>query len=336
MATQYCLRCNLPIRRDCDCICTSPNLRIYDPNEPDYLKPSTADQPLLWLTLFMERREVYRFRGDFFAYALSNPNKVIQINEFENYFDLKHEVHGAPEPYIRHHYSECLYSIVKGQVEKSISLIKVALNTSDYMKGKHLIYRCIRVYDDIMHNMKKIEKPSDTYDALQNAFDDLNTFLENEKSYYISAKATSEIVIPQYLSDDDLNEELTRIGKLRNEFWEKIPMTVVIAHFVKLTKDKNKKGVQYLTGAQLISFLKKGFLNDSKQESQLINCPYGDKGYVISLFYDFYDIALSSYWHPQRKDPFIDLISNCFSNWDTKTIGYSFKPKITKRKWKNL
>lgn len=188
MEIQTCLRCNLPIRRNSGCICTSPNGRIYNPNEPEYLKPSTAELPLRWLTLFMERREIYRYRGDFFAYALNNRNEVVQINELENYFDLKCEVLGAPEPYIRRHYSYLLYSIVKGEVEKSISLMNVALSTSDYTQGKHLLHRYIRGYDDILQNMRKIEKPSDNYDALQNAFDGLNTFLELEKGYYFPDK----------------------------------------------------------------------------------------------------------------------------------------------------
>ena len=126
---------------------------------------------------------------------------------------------------------------------------------------------------------------------------------------------------------------LTEIEKLENKFWKGLPMEQVINHFEVMTKKKNKTGNVYLTVEQLISFLKKGFLNDQAQPKQKINCVSGEKGFVIKRFYEFFSLAVSQYGHPREKEKFINLFNDCFDNWDQKTIKSFFKPNKTIEKW---
>lgn len=126
---------------------------------------------------------------------------------------------------------------------------------------------------------------------------------------------------------------LSEIANSENKFWKGIPMQIVITHFEILSKRKNKAGNIYLTMDQLISFLKKGFLNDNTQLKQKINCSNGEKGFIIKRFYEFFDLAVSQYGYPQRKEKFISMFLNCFDNWNKSTIAPFFKPNKTKEMW---
>lgn len=126
---------------------------------------------------------------------------------------------------------------------------------------------------------------------------------------------------------------LTEIKDSENQLLKGLPMKNVIKHFEIMTKKKNKNGNVFLTIEQLISFLKKGFLNDTTQPKQKINCSSGEKGFVIKRFYEFFDLAVSQYSYPQKKEIFIKLFTDCFDNWKQTTIKPFFKPNKTKQKW---
>lgn len=147
-------------------------------------------------------------------------------------------------------------------------------------------------------------------------------------------KRDNTISINEVSSDKDtIQKSLDEIANLENKFWKGIPMNIVIQHFEVMTEKKNKNDQFFLTKTQFISFLKKGFLNDTEQPKQKINCSHGEKGFVIKRFYDFFDLAVSQYWHIQKTGRFIKLFNDCFDNWDPNTIKPFFKRNRTKDKW---
>ena len=153
------------------------------------------------------------------------------------------------------------------------------------------------------------------------------TYDERLNSYYIkngNMKKTLELEFISQLSEIELCE---------NQFWKGLPMKQVIKHFLVMTKRKSKNGEVFLTEDQLVSFLKKGFLGDENQPIQIINCANGQKGFVITRFYELFDLAVSNYGHKRIKKPFINLLSNCFENWEPNTIEAFFKPNKTKETW---
>lgn len=130
----------------------------------------------------------------------------------------------------------------------------------------------------------------------------------------------------------DLNIELAEIKNMENLFWKGLPMEAVVKHFEVMTILKNKNGNVFLKSEQLVSFLKRGFLNDITQPKQKINCSTSEKGFVIKRFYELYVLAASQYGHPNRKAKFIKLFNDCFDNWEESTVDYFFKNK-TKETW---
>jgi hypothetical protein len=131
----------------------------------------------------------------------------------------------------------------------------------------------------------------------------------------------------------NVEESLLCIKNSENKFWKGIPMAVVINHFKLLTERNSKNGEPFLTNEQFISFLKKGFLKDDSQPKQKINYSPREKGLIIKRFYDFYVLAVSEYSHPQKTINFITLFTDCFDNWEQKTIKPFFKPNKTKETW---
>jgi hypothetical protein len=128
-----------------------------------------------------------------------------------------------------------------------------------------------------------------------------------------------------YTIEDIINAE--------NKFWKGLPMGKVVEHFEVLTKRNSKNGHPFLTNKQLISFYMRGFLKDTSQPTQKINCANGEKGFVIKLFYNFFELAVTNYGHPQQKKNFIYLFTDCFSNWPQNTVEAYFKPNKTKQQW---
>ena len=125
---------------------------------------------------------------------------------------------------------------------------------------------------------------------------------------------------------------LSDISNSENLFWKGIPMEMVIEHFKVLLKSENKYGIPFLTTEQFISFLKRGFLNNKSEPKQKINCPPLKKVLVIKRFREFYDKAVEL-GHPQQRKKFIDLVTECFVNWDKKSVDLLLKPGKTKADW---
>ncbi|TAH42933.1 MAG: hypothetical protein EYC69_03660 [Bacteroidetes bacterium] len=132
---------------------------------------------------------------------------------------------------------------------------------------------------------------------------------------------------------DDVAIILGEIGVSENKFWRGLPMAFVIRHFEILTQKMNKKGEHFLTTAQLISFIKRGFLEDLSESKQKIRCSIGEKGLVLKRFYEFYDLASSQFACPYKKEKFIELFDHCFDNWSKSSIEPFFKPNKTKEIW---
>lgn len=151
----------------------------------------------------------------------------------------------------------------------------------------------------------------------------------------LAVERSSEIEsqpILQSTSWPDNKTILTEIRESENKFWKGLPMNIVVDHFQVLTTKKSRNGEAFLSDAQLISFLRKGFLNDSTQPVQKFNCASLEKGKIIKTFYLFYNLALCQYSCPYTKESFIKLFTDCFSNWDPYSIPEFFVPnRVTKQ-----
>lgn len=131
----------------------------------------------------------------------------------------------------------------------------------------------------------------------------------------------------------DPQAEIEIIKGSKSLQWKELPMDVVTEHFLLMTKKENKNGEPFLTETQLISFLRKGFLNETAQPKQKINCAAGEKGFVILRFYNFFALAVADYSYLNHKKEFIKLFTDCFDNWEPSTIPAYFKPNKVKGKW---
>jgi hypothetical protein len=118
-----------------------------------------------------------------------------------------------------------------------------------------------------------------------------------------------------------------------NQVVKGMPMEVVIKHFETMTKRKSENGNPFLRPEQLIYLLKYISLGDTPQPKQKINCTVGEKGFVIKRFYEFYALAVSEYNCPPKKEKFIKLFTDCFDNWDAKTLRYFFYSDKAKNNW---
>ncbi|MBW6480970.1 MAG: hypothetical protein K0B37_16185 [Bacteroidales bacterium] len=101
-------------------------------------------------------------------------------------------------------------------------------------------------------------------------------FFENTKTQLVPSPQIQAKEAEQL--KPDYEKELAEIRNSENKFWKGLPMEQVVKHFEVMTIRKNKEGMPYLTPEQLVSFLKKGFLNGTDQPVQKINCTRGEKG----------------------------------------------------------
>lgn len=128
----------------------------------------------------------------------------------------------------------------------------------------------------------------------------------------------------------DFDKELEAINK---QEWKAIPLSIISDHFKVFKDHKSKNGRPYLSNEAFISFLKRGFLNDSEQPKQRINFAHGERGFLILRFYQFYVEATTNYSFPNPKKPFIQIVINCFENWSETQVKSYFKPGKAKEKW---
>ncbi|MEI2695477.1 MAG: hypothetical protein V9E90_10430 [Saprospiraceae bacterium] len=134
-------------------------------------------------------------------------------------------------------------------------------------------------------------------------------------------------------SKTDLEEILSEIRSAGNLLWKALPMGLVVKHFEVMTKRKSQNGEVFLTTEQLSSFLRKGFLGIESEKKQKINCSRGEKGLVIKLFYQLFDLAVRDYGYSPKKERFIQLIINCFDNWEPTSIATFFRSNKVKDNW---
>lgn len=174
---------------------------------------------------------------------------------------------------------------------------------------------------------------TDNYEKMKNSSSSAKSdeFTSSPETRSSDHTEKAPIVPPiELLPDSDYEEELLKIKGSVNQFWRGIPMDVVINHFEIMTKKVSNNGKVFLTKEQFISFLRRGFLKDTNQSKQNINCSRGEKGLIIKKFWEFFDLAVSEYRFPTKCERFIDLITECFNNWDRTTIKPFFKQKKVK------
>lgn len=112
-----------------------------------------------------------------------------------------------------------------------------------------------------------------------------------------------------------------QIEDLKNEtnaFDKSYDMKFVINEFIWLTTEKNKNGEKYLTGKDLSTFLQKGFLRKKGLPKVRLNIANGETGAVISRFHTFFSKAVGKFNAKNKQGPYIDLIIDCFENWQTE------------------
>ena len=135
------------------------------------------------------------------------------------------------------------------------------------------------------------------------------------------------------IDDQTFRQSLAEISKVENRFNKSLPMAEVVKHFKVFTERKSKNGKPFLTPEQLISFLKKGFLGKQELPKQKINYSNTEKGLVILRFYELFLLAVTNYGEKNSKSKYINLVLNCFDNWDKKSIEAFFKPNRIMQKW---
>jgi hypothetical protein len=127
--------------------------------------------------------------------------------------------------------------------------------------------------------------------------------------------------------------ELCKLTESENKFWKGLPMRVVIDHFRVFASKKSRNGKPFLTYQQLYDFMQRGFLGKEKIRKQKFNLSNGEKGFIIKRFYELFEISVSQYSEVNRKYKYIQLITDCFDNWDKGSIDAFFKPNKTKESW---
>lgn len=184
--------------------------------------------------------------------------------------------------------------------------------------------------------------------------DQKNLLLDSKISYlqeqqYFNVDHASEVAIINCLVDfidkrlvqghqieentSEVNDALKVIENYEGKFWNGVPVKVAINHFKVLCTTLNKRGQPYLTTEQFSLFIHRGLLKHETYLKQTLDVCWGDKVFVIGLFYDFYALATKNYNHPCQTENFLKLFTNCFENWGEKTVKYNLKPNKTKKTW---
>jgi hypothetical protein len=176
-------------------------------------------------------------------------------------------------------------------------------------------------YSETVEYSKDMEYYGEILTLADSAISELRKYL---KVYF------PDILIPRELKKTKLSDILIA----ENKFIKGMEMNIVVKHFECLTIKKNKANRNYLTNEQFISFLKRGFLDDKTQPKQTIDYMPGEKGLIVKLFYDFYALAFKDYYCSKDKEPFINLIIDCFEGWELKKLKSYFKPNKVIGAWK--
>ena len=182
----------------------------------------------------------------------------------------------------------------------------------------------------------------------KNFFDDLmELFFCRKRVLELIIESLGKEIVPHELpaSDkvediisgkDTFEQRLEGIKNANNTFLPNMPMSAVIEHFSVFYKKKNTKtDLPYLTEDQFINFLERAFLGNTNIAKQAITFTNGEKGFVISRFFDFYNVAVTNHReNGTNKDKYKSFIIDNFSNWNNITeIESSFRANISKNEW---
>ncbi|MBL0102601.1 MAG: hypothetical protein IPP51_01790 [Bacteroidetes bacterium] len=156
------------------------------------------------------------------------------------------------------------------------------------------------------HHIKQVELVSDFSKGEKGYLKILKTWLANEKQYFkditpLIAQHAEARKTPEKLDNQKLHSKLQEIKAMENQFRKGIPMEVVIEHFKILTEKNSRNGKPFLTTEQLIHFLQRGFLKDKSAPKPKVNLSNTEKGFFISRFYTFYELAVTQYSDPNKK-----------------------------------
>ena len=241
-----------------------------------------------------------------------------------------------PEPFTANKNFE-LYKLIKTELQN------IAVSYKNVNDAKELLSTVFNGITEAETNYGLIYGRILTgYDEYYGIFRTIYNMKRNEMNYSYLVKTVFSFDIIRFICHaehseqsitPDYQKELAEISGSDNKFLKGLPMDQVVKHFEKMTVEKSKNGKVFLTPEQLVSFLKKGFLNDTTQLKQKINCSRGEKGLVILRFYELYDLACSEYDYPARKEKFIKLFVDCFDNWNEKSVIPFFRSDKTKTNW---
>ena len=286
----------------------------------------------------------------------------------EHYREVVEKCFGLPDTDFRNHYANFLKEHREGNPGIFAGLKQAVNHWFDWFKKEHFhnVLKCEPQYETLDNGerqKKKVyiplppgilskERTDVDEDFFLKQIETIDEFIEKEKEDLIvdnlrimaerfdkAAEQPGTIAPPLQAEagteqpKPDFNKLLIGIRESENQFWKGLPMEKVVSHFEIMATTKSKNGSAFLSNEQLISFLKKGFLNDTTQPKQKVNCAIGEKGLVIKRFYEFFDLAVTHYEHPQKTEKFINLFTDCFDNWNQKTVKSFFKPNKTKAKW---
>ncbi len=162
----------------------------------------------------------------------------------------------------------------------------------------------------------------------------LKKWLEYQKNYFRDITPyLKKVTETTPKGKNDIDTTINELKKKENLFWKGVPMSRVIDHFIVFTERNSKNGKPFLTKEQFIQFIQRGFLSCNEIPKQTLNLSNGEKGFVIKRFYEFFDLSVSQFGELNKKFKYINLIDNCFDNWNKKGIEAFFKPSKTKQSW---
>ena len=109
-------------------------------------------------------------------------------------------------------------------------------------------------------------------------------------------------------------------------------MQIVTDHFIPLLNNKsNVNEKPFLTQPQFRQFIYKAFLNEIGIQKIQLNAGPKEKGFIIKLFHQFFQLA-KPYDSKFSRSNGIELLTENFSNWSFEEVKNNFKDYV-ERKW---
>lgn len=216
---------------------------------------------------------------------------------------------------------EMLSMVKADEMAKEMSLSEITIHAIDLLNEDLRIKNAILFGEYSKGELKYMKFLKKWLTSHKNYFRDFSTLINRNEQ------------VPTTKAHFDFRAKIADIKGQTNLFWRGLPMDKVVEHFIVLTERKSRNEKPFLTQEQLIIFLGKGFLGKKEHPKQKINLSIGEKGLVISKFYDFFVLSVSQYNELNKKFKYIKLLTDCFDNWDARSVESFFKPNKTKEKW---